>query len=314
MPFKDVPQTLTAFLIKKLQPVQQVLRSLQTIGHVLDVIDNVQLSNECTSALVKMSYCSLCDGFSDVKPCPEYCTTIVSSCLEPYSQIEHEWSSFINKLENFHKLLAKSLDVSAMFTKLQAFLSDSISHASHSKVATKVSTHCRNITDYNGNTIISLRKQQPDSPRDLGNGDLYLTTDVQNSYDDLPTANDITKDLTFLRRNLSDIKYYMKMFYINLCFTDNLSTAPDDVSKCWLGTGLGRKVHHNVIVKNSSALQPDNSKTIEDDVLLFLRKAISDIRRIKTRPPINHGSGYGSGSGEDRNEGRNFLNMKLITY
>ncbi|CAB4028120.1 Hypothetical predicted protein [Paramuricea clavata] len=63
------------------------------------------------------------------------------------------------------------------------------------------------------------------------------------------------------------------------------------------------KVHHNVIVKNSSALQPDNSKTIEDDVLLFLRKAISDIRRIKTRPPINHGSGYGSGSGEDRNEG-----------
>jgi hypothetical protein len=143
LPFKDVPQTLTAFLIKKLQPVQQILRSLQTIGHVLDVMDNVQLSNECTSALVKMSYCSLCDGFSDVKPCPEYCTTVVSACLEPYSQIEHEWSSFINKLENFHKLLAKSLDVSAMFTKLQALLSESISHASHSKVATKVRNHDR---------------------------------------------------------------------------------------------------------------------------------------------------------------------------
>jgi hypothetical protein len=64
-----------------------------------------------------------------------------------------------------------------------------------------------------------------------------------------------------------------------------------------------RKVHHkDGIVKNNAALQPDNSKTIEDDVSLFLRKAISDIRRIKTRPLKVLGSGYGSGSGEGRNE------------
>jgi hypothetical protein len=137
-PFKDVPQKMTTFLIKMLLPVQQFLRSLQTIGHVLDAADNVELSDGCKSALVKMSYCSLCDGFSDVKPCPRYCLNVVSSCVVPYTEIEDTWSSFIQDLDNFRELLAKSLDASVMFARLQKLLSESRSHASHSKVAQKV--------------------------------------------------------------------------------------------------------------------------------------------------------------------------------
>lgn len=148
-PFQDVPQTMTEFLIKKLQPIQQYLRSLQTIGHVLDVIDIIELSDECSSELVKMSYCSLCDGVSNVKPCLKYCTSVLSSCLEPFSQIEAQWSSFINKLDNFRNLLAKSLDASAMFSWLQESVSESMSHASHSKVATKVRS---SVLDYIGTT------------------------------------------------------------------------------------------------------------------------------------------------------------------
>lgn len=138
-PFENVPSTLTAFLVKKLTPVQVFLRNLQTIGHVVDAIDNVELSEECSLALVKMSYCSLCDGFSDVKPCLQYCTDVISSCLEPYSLIEKHWSSFITRMEKFRNVLAKSLDASNLFTKLQELLAESVSHASHSKVATKVS-------------------------------------------------------------------------------------------------------------------------------------------------------------------------------
>lgn len=138
-PFENVPPTLTAFLLKKLIPVQVFLRSLQTIGHVVDAIDNVELSEECSFALVKMSYCSLCDGFSDVKPCLQYCTDVISSCLKPYSVIEEHWSSFITKMEKFRNVLAKSLDALNLFTRLQELLAESLSHASHSKVAAKVS-------------------------------------------------------------------------------------------------------------------------------------------------------------------------------
>lgn len=139
MPFKDVPQTLTDFLIRKLQPVQQFLRGLQTIGRVLDVVDNVELSDECSAALVKMSQCPLCDGYSDIKPCGSYCTNVLSSCLEPYNHIEGQWSTFITKLEKLRPHLAKSLDAANMFGKFQELVSDSISHASHAKVGTKVS-------------------------------------------------------------------------------------------------------------------------------------------------------------------------------
>lgn len=139
MPFDNAPQRLTDFLNKKLLPIQQFLRGLQNIGRVLDVVDNVDLSNECSSALVKMSYCSLCDGYSDVKPCARYCDNILSSCLEPYNHIEVQWSSFIKKLGKFNRLLANSLDAFHMFKTFQELVSESISHASHSKVSTKVS-------------------------------------------------------------------------------------------------------------------------------------------------------------------------------
>ena len=89
------------------------------------------------------------------------------------------------------------------------------------------------------NKIISLRKQQSDSARDLGNSDLYLTTDVHNTYENLPTASDIRKKLIFLQNNLSNIKDYMKKFHINLCLVDNLASS-DEKSNCWLGTSLAR--------------------------------------------------------------------------
>jgi hypothetical protein len=55
-------------------------------------------------------------------------------------------------------------------------------------------------------------------------------------------------------------------------------------------------------IKNVTALKPDNSKTIKDDVLALLNEAIKGIRRVKSRPrKIDRGSGYGSGSGEGNN-------------
>ena len=139
-PFKDIPQELTTVLIKKLLAVQRFLRSLQTIRNILRAIDNIELSHECTSALVRMRYCSLCDGFSGVKPCLNYCVNVVSQCLEPYNRVERKWSSFIEKLDNLRDPLAKSLDASDMFSSFQESLSESISHASHSNVAAKVRT------------------------------------------------------------------------------------------------------------------------------------------------------------------------------
>ncbi|XP_028400982.1 glypican-1-like [Dendronephthya gigantea] len=295
-PFKDIPQKLTAVLMKKLLPVQRFLRSLQTIRNILGAIDNIELSEECSSALVKMRYCSLCDGFSNVKPCLNYCVDVVSVCLEPYSRVEGKWSSFIGKLDNLRDPLAKSLDASDMFSSFQESLSESISHASHSNVAAKVSKQCGNITDYTGNKIIS-RKQKTDSTRDLGNSDLYIQTDVQNSYQNLPSASDISRKLIFLRGNLSDIKIHMIMFADNICSKGDIS-APKD-KKCWIGTGLGRynaDVPDDVISDN---MKPNNSDTIVDDVLLYLSKAMKDLKTKSHRHfSVIIGSGYGSASGE----------------
>lgn len=107
----------------------------------------------------------------------------------------------------------------------------------------KVSKECRNVTDYTGNKIVSLKTKQTDDlpTRDRGNGDLYLlTTDEQNSYKHLPTASDISERLIFLYKNLSFIKTHMKAFHINLCLNDGLSASANNTDKCWVGTGMGR--------------------------------------------------------------------------
>ena len=54
---------------------------------------------------------------------------------------------------------------------------------------------------------------------------------------------------------------------------------------------------------DNTALKPNNSQTIKDDVLLFLRNAITDIKKIKPHRLTSDGSGYityGSGSGQGK--------------
>ena len=131
-PFGKVSQEITAMLQKDLLPVQVFLRGLRTAEQVLDVAKNPQLSEKCSDALVKMSYCSLCDGFKDLKPCMDYCSEVVSRCLNPYTRIQFYWSLYITAMDELSAVLSKSLDASVLFRELRKKISESMLYADQS--------------------------------------------------------------------------------------------------------------------------------------------------------------------------------------
>lgn len=91
-PFGKIPQEIIIMFQKDLLPVQVFLHALQTVDHILEVSKNVKHSELCSDTLVKMNYCSLCDGLKDVKPCFNYCSDVLRQCLDPYTQISRYWN------------------------------------------------------------------------------------------------------------------------------------------------------------------------------------------------------------------------------
>lgn len=137
-PFKNVPFKLRLLIMNKFGLVQQFLHNYKIIGHVVDVLDRIQLSENCITGLILMRHCPLCSRLHDVETCGKYCREVMVSCLKPYNELENVWSDFINKFKIRQRYLAKSLDASALFSKLQEILSEAVSHASHVNVKHRV--------------------------------------------------------------------------------------------------------------------------------------------------------------------------------
>ena len=54
-------------------------------------------TTQCTHALVKMMYCSHCQGLVTVKPCYNYCSNIMRGCLANQGDLDLEWNNFIGE-------------------------------------------------------------------------------------------------------------------------------------------------------------------------------------------------------------------------
>lgn len=67
--------------------------------HCLCLLPNqVNPTVQCTHALLRMTYCSHCQGLVSVKPCYNYCSNIMRGCLANQGDLDFEWNNFIGEL------------------------------------------------------------------------------------------------------------------------------------------------------------------------------------------------------------------------
>lgn len=54
-------------------------------------LPQVQLSQECMRAIMKMTYCPHCRGMASARPCANYCSNVMKGCLANQADLNTEW-------------------------------------------------------------------------------------------------------------------------------------------------------------------------------------------------------------------------------
>ena len=107
-PFGDKPEELVKTLIELLSPVQIFLGGLVVGASVITTARDFSFANGSDVALLKMKYCPLCQGMTDVKPCHHYCLDLVEKCMASEMQLHDDWNDYIKSLVSLADALSKS--------------------------------------------------------------------------------------------------------------------------------------------------------------------------------------------------------------
>lgn len=54
-------------------------------------LPQVQLSQECMRAMMRMTYCPHCRGMASARPCANYCSNVMKGCLANQADLNTEW-------------------------------------------------------------------------------------------------------------------------------------------------------------------------------------------------------------------------------
>ncbi|XP_006739133.1 glypican-4 [Leptonychotes weddellii] len=89
---------------------------------------------QCAEALLKMLYCSHCQGLVSVKPCYNYCSNIMRGCLANQGDLEFEWNNFIDAMLMVAERLEGPFNIESVMDPIDVKISDAIMNMQENSV------------------------------------------------------------------------------------------------------------------------------------------------------------------------------------
>lgn len=102
-------KTVSSSLLRLLEDLSLFSRSLRLTQDVLSTLRSYTLSDQCVSALTRMSYCPRCGGYGDFKPCLFYCLNTLSGCFADLAEISGDFRALLSSLRVLSRDLVREL-------------------------------------------------------------------------------------------------------------------------------------------------------------------------------------------------------------
>ncbi|XP_061835643.1 glypican-1b [Nerophis lumbriciformis] len=90
-PFGETPRDLKLKVTRTFVAARSFVQGLVVSGDVVRKVSQVQLSQECMQAMMRMTYCPHCRGMASARPCANYCSNILKGCLANQADLDTEW-------------------------------------------------------------------------------------------------------------------------------------------------------------------------------------------------------------------------------
>uniref|UniRef100_A0A6I8N1H8 Glypican 5 n=2 Tax=Ornithorhynchus anatinus TaxID=9258 RepID=A0A6I8N1H8_ORNAN len=243
-PFGNIPQLVVGQMGSSLLPSRTFLQALNLGIEIINTTDHLQLSKECSKALLRMQYCPHCQALTLSKPCMGYCLNVVRGCLANVAEVDPHWQRYIQSLEELSDAMHGMYDIEHVLLNFHLFVNDAITqaHINGQKISEQVNKICGN--------PVATPTQTPDCSLDQ-------SKDKQGMK--ISSARDNEETLSNRRKEFIDSLRLYKTFYgelANQLCVNELAAA--DGLPCWNGEVIKSYTQH--VFGNGITAQSGNTE------------------------------------------------------
>ncbi|XP_057260879.1 glypican-3 isoform X1 [Pezoporus wallicus] len=240
--FGNYPKMMMTQVSKSLQATRAFLQALNLGIEVINTTDHLKFSKDCGRALLKMWYCSHCQGLLLAKPCATYCAMVMQGCLAGVIEIDNHWREYIRALEGLTKGMHGIYDMEHVLLNLFSLVRDAIIYVqkNEGKLSPTLSRLCGHA-------------QQRQYRAARYPGDLFVDSKALKA-----TRIEQEETLASRRRELITKLKSHGSFYSSLPeYICSHSSAVQNDTLCWNGQEVVER-YSPQITKNGAKAQPGN--------------------------------------------------------
>lgn len=310
-PFGDVPRKLKLQVTRAFVAARTFAQGLAVARDVVSKVSVVTPTTECNQALLKMLYCSHCQGLVTVKPCYNYCSNIMRGCLANQGDLDYEWNNFIDAMLMVAERLEGPFNIESVMDPIDVKISDAIMNMQENsvQVSQKVFQGCGPPKPVPAGRI----------SRSVSEGAAFSTFSAFSTRfrpyhpEERPTTaagTSLDRLVTDVKEKLKQAKKFWSSLPSNVCNDERMAAGNGNEDDCWNGKGKSRYLF--AVTGNGLANQGNNPEvhvdTSKTDVLILrqimaLRMMTSKMKNAYNGNDVDffdnsdESSGEGSGSG-----------------
>lgn len=294
-PFGDTPREMKLKVTRAFVASRSFVQGLMTSGEVVRRVSQVQLSQECMRAMMKMTYCPHCRGMASARPCANYCSNVMKGCLANQADLNSEWRHLADTLIQVANRFEGPTGVDVVILSLPFRISEAMYTMMDNieNINSKLFQKCGDLRD--GGTSSTGADEEVKRAR------ITVEDSLGSSSN---TLNLLVLDVIVRLRNMQP--YWVSLPSV-LC-SDRIATGTGAEDKCW--NGMSRARYLPEVMGDGLASQINNPE-VEIDITkpdMVIRQQIMQLKimthRLKNalngndvdfQDTSDDGSGSGSG-------------------
>lgn len=269
-PFGDTPREMKLKVTRTFVASRSFVQGLMTSGEVVRRVSQVQLSQECMRAMMKMTYCPHCRGMPSARPCANYCSNVMKGCLANQADLNTEWRHLADTLIQVANRFEGPTGVDVVILSLPFRISEAMFTMMDNieSINSKLFQKCGDLRD--GGTSSTGAEEEVKRAR------ITVEDSLGSSSN---TLNILVLDVIVRLRNMQP--YWVSLPSV-LC-SDRIATGTGAEDKCW--NGMSRARYLPEVMGDGLASQINNPE-VEIDITkpdMVIRQQIMQLKIMTHR-------------------------------
>ncbi|KAG9494411.1 hypothetical protein GDO78_001979 [Eleutherodactylus coqui] len=264
-PFGDIPREIKLKATRAFIAARSFVQGLSAAADIVRKVTQVPMSRECTSKVMKLMYCPLCRGHSNIKLCDNYCWNVMRGCLANQADLDPEWRNLVESLLLVAGKFNGVAGVENIVGTIHIKISEAITHMQENKeiITNKIFKSCGNLKSKGSKTEERKRKGKA----------------VPEDKSTIPSMENLVSDVKVMLTEIQD--YWVSLPKI-FC-TEKAIAGPGNEDKCWNGMAKARYMPERM---GSGLANQINNPEIDVDITkpdMTIRQQIMQLKIMTNR-------------------------------